>query len=158
LTGFSETVKGQAVALGILAIPQTRADVIRLLQAIPDLSDSHVERRAHLAEWLHILYPGDEGRYITPLRPDELADEQLTSTEELVELTINIHRYATSPGEVAQLLATLIRAAHTYPSAHNALHNLLCSRLRELEKQAAMWSVNAIPSLLKEATEITGHN
>jgi hypothetical protein len=121
---LASPLAAQAVSVATLTSPKTRADLVELLQAIPDLADASRERRGRIADWLHQLYPADGGA-VAPLRPDPLAEQQLADTPDLAQLGVNLQQRATSTSEVAQLLAELTRAAPAQPAVRAALDRLL---------------------------------
>jgi tetratricopeptide (TPR) repeat protein len=156
LDDLSDNVAAQAVTVATLTGPRTRADAVKLLQAVPDLADASLERRGRIADWLHQLYP-DEAGYVAPLRPDLLAEQQLADTPDLAKLTVNVYQHTTSSTQVERLLAELTQAANAHRTVNLALNQLLDAHLPELLDQALKAPTSPTPGLLSRALQIVPH-
>ena len=152
LADLSDTVATQAVTVATLTSPNTRAETVELLQAIPDLADADLERRGRIADWLHQLYPGQAG-YVAPLRPDLLAEQHVADTPDLPQVARNAYQHTTSTAQVVQLLAELT-AARTRPTVLAALNEVLDDGLSELFDQALRAPTSPIPGLLAQALQV----
>jgi tetratricopeptide (TPR) repeat protein len=149
---LSGTIAAQAVSLATLTSPNSRADTIRLLPAVPDLLDASRQRLGSIADWLHELYPGVV--YLAPLRPDLLAEQHLADTPELAQLTVSAYDRMTAVRQVAQLLAELTNAAPSQPTVRAAVALLLDERLSQLVDQAISEPGSPIPGLLALALRL----
>jgi hypothetical protein len=153
LGDLGSTIAAQAVSLATLTSPDSRADTIQLLPAIPDLHDASRERLGSIADWLHELYPGVV--YVTPLRPDLLAEQHLSDTPELAQLTIGAYDRVTSTAQVIQSLAELTSAAQSQSTVRTVLAQLLDARLSGLVGQAITEPGTPIPGLIALALRVS---
>src|SRR3954449_11825306 len=78
----------QAIAAATLLAPPDEAATTALLTLIEDFSDAAAGARAAVATWLHELYPGADPPWISPLRPDLLTEQLLTTCPDLAELVL----------------------------------------------------------------------
>src|SRR4051812_14385507 len=83
-----ETTRQQVIATATLLAPPDEAATTALLTLIGDFSDAAAGARAAVATWLHELYPGAGPPWISPLRPDLLTEQLLTTCPGLAELVL----------------------------------------------------------------------
>ncbi|MGE5765428.1 MAG: tetratricopeptide repeat protein [Mycobacterium leprae] len=150
---LGETVQVQAVAIATLTAANSRDHLVELLRALPDLTDAPTERRGAVADWLHALYPGSTPGGVAPLRPDLLAEQLLADTPQLAELISELYPRA-DIGQVAQLLAELLRAATEQPQVQRALDQLLATRLAQLFEQVLATPTTPLPRLLADVLRL----
>jgi len=141
-TGFpanvatSDETPQQAVVVATLLSPRTRDDTAEALRVIADLAAAPQGERTAIAEWLYKLYPGNDARYVAPMRPDLLAEQLLASCWQLSQLVQDGAESITKPEQAAQILTELYRAAPRREAIHDALAAFLGKRLDALLRLA----------------------
>lgn len=141
-TGFpTDVAKGhetpqQAVIVATLLSPRTRDDTAEAMRVIGDLAEAPRGDRAAVAEWLHELYPGNDARYVAPMRPDLLVEQLLASCSTLSDLVLAGSASITTPEQAVRVLTELYRAAPRREVIHDALAAFLGKRLEALLRLA----------------------
>ncbi|MET8905721.1 tetratricopeptide repeat protein [Streptomyces sp. NPDC004538] len=145
------SILGAAVAVAALCGAATRNEALHVLTTLPGLPG---HQRPSTAAWLVSLYPPDGDRYWGSIQPDRIAEYHVSHT--LTEGTITLPHLlaAAAPGQQAQLITVLARAAIAHyntgrptDSEHvlHALDNALDSA--SLADQAVEAATEALPSL-----------
>ena len=125
-----------AVAVGCLIGADSETAAGTLLARVPDLDSAGL--RGRVARWLHDLYPTahesepQEAEWLSPLRPDRLAEQLITS--ELTRHSELVAPLFTSLGEArgGRALTILARAASTQDHAVSLLRRALTADLDNL--------------------------
>jgi len=105
---------GAAVAVAALCGAGTKDEALHVLTTLPGLP---AHQTASAAAWLASLYPADGDRYWGSLQPDRIAEYHASHT--LTEDTITLPDLlgAAAPGQQAQLITVLARAAIAHYNA-----------------------------------------
>ncbi|MEW2397943.1 tetratricopeptide repeat protein [Streptomyces sp. NPDC046862] len=108
---------GAAVAVAALCGAGTQKEALRVITTLPGLP-AHLTQSA--AEWLASLYPPDGDRYWGSLQPDRIAEFHASHTltnHNITLPTLPILLGAAAPGQQAQLITVLARAAIAHYNA-----------------------------------------
>ena len=143
-----DEVPQQAVIVATLFSPRTQEDTAKAMGVIGALKEAPQGDRAAVAEWLHKLYPGNDARYVAPMRPDLLAEELLASYSHLNDLVLEGSDRITTPEQAVQILTELYRAAPKRKVIHDALAAFLHARLEALLKLAIDNRSGPLPNAL----------
>jgi Trypsin-like peptidase domain/Tetratricopeptide repeat/Anaphase-promoting complex subunit 5 len=138
----------QAVIVATLFSPRTQEDTAEAMRVIGDLKEASQGDRAAVAEWLHKLYPGNDARYVAPMRPDLLAEQLLASYSRLNDLVLEGSDRITTPEQAVRILTELYRAAPKRKVIHDALAAFLAARLEALLKLAIDNRSGPLPNAL----------
>ncbi|MGW0828044.1 tetratricopeptide repeat protein [Streptomyces sp. NPDC002845] len=103
-----------AVAVAALCGASTQDEALQVIATLPDLPGHQAERTA---AWLASLYPADGDRYWGSLQPDRIAEYHASHTLATSSIPLPALLAAGSPGQQAQTITVLARAAIAH---HNA--------------------------------------
>ncbi|MFD5199029.1 tetratricopeptide repeat protein [Streptomyces sp. NPDC058375] len=140
---------GAAVAVAALCGASTKDEALHVLTTLPGLP---AHQMPSAAAWLASLYPPDGDRYWGSLQPDRIAEYHASHT--LTEDTITLPDLldAAAPGQQAQVVTVLARAAIAHynadrtPDSENVLNTLdMALDAAPLSHQALETATNALP-------------
>ena len=152
-TGGART-RQQAVTVATLLAPPTEIAAAQAMTVIDEFApDAAAGARAAVTTWLRELYPGSDPPWVTPLRPDLLAEQLLATCAQLSELVLAGYASITLPEQAEQILTELTRAG-TRPPVREALDRLLDDHLPDLLTAALDAPAGRLPDLLGQALQL----
>ncbi|MFM9700677.1 tetratricopeptide repeat protein [Streptomyces europaeiscabiei] len=144
------TTLGAGVAVASLCGAGTQDEALRVLKTLPGLP-AHQTRSA--AKWVSSLYPPSGGRYWGSLQPDRIAEYHASCTLTEEEFTLPDLLGAAAPGQQAQLITVLARAAIAHYNADRVTDSEQLLRVMDtaldstpLAYQAVQTATAALPS------------
>lgn len=140
----------EALIVASLLSPRTRDDTAEAMRVIGDLAEAPKGDRTAVADWLHKLYPGNDARYVAPMRPDLLTEQLLASCSRLSQLVEDGSERISTPEQAVRILTELYRAAPRREAIHDALAAFLGKRLEALLSLA----INNLDSPLPNALDL----
>lgn len=151
------TLLSEVVATLALLGPQDRGEATAALRRIPDLADANEERFGAIIRWARGLYPGQDGRWLEPLRPDLLAEHhvvrQLSESREFASRCLS----GLDTGQAIRVLRVLTLArVHAADSATRLITDALRADLAGLAVPAVVVAVQGSPQLGQLLADVLG--
>ncbi|MFI1030547.1 tetratricopeptide repeat protein [Streptomyces sp. NPDC020951] len=104
-----------AVAVAALCGATSRDEALDVIKEVPDLP---ADKAARTTAWLAQLYPAEPDRYWGSLQPDRIAEYHASRTLARDDISLPALLAAAAPGQQAQLITVLARAAIAHYNAH----------------------------------------
>ncbi|MBZ9644612.1 tetratricopeptide repeat protein, partial [Streptomyces sp. PSKA30] len=147
---------GAAVATATLCGAGTPDEALRVITALPGLPD---HQQASTTAWLASLYPGGPNRYWGSLQPDRIAEYHASHVLAEGRIPLPALLNEASPGQQAQLITVLARAAIAHYNAGRTVDSdrILHTLHAALDRASLAYpAVRTAAAALPEASRIIG--